>query len=570
MNKNIVKRAMSFMLAMIIATTSLFVVSPSKPAKAYSSDSGYHTGSTTAPYLDRQIGTSRNRLINELLKNKRLYNRTRFARQTKPFFTRRNTMNIGNTFNCTGFVMTALERSGANLNKIKSPSGGYLPISNLNRFSRYVVLDKRAKSYKYSSVSALLRSGRAEKGDIIIMQPKDWSVGYKDAHVGIFWGNNPRDNKFWHHTGSYGNAITRIFGYVTNPVYYLVKLSPSNSTATATGKARIESITNNYEPITGMKFQLLDKNKKPVTVKGTSTKGYRKTSSGGVYMYTNPKGFANIINLPVGQYYIRQVNKISGYKKRTSDRPIYIQKSSNRKIARIYNERKAGTAIVRTYTNNNVTLKHINMEVLDSNKRPIRMSSSKDFRYRFNKNGDRKAIWTDVNGIAVISNLPTGRYYLRQINKRNAFVKETRLIPFTIQTDRTKTVKLNNPRVAATINLVGKNDKNAPLQNIKVQLLDSNKRPVRLSVYKDYRYMYNPKGNRTVSWLDKAGITSFSGLPKGTYYIRQLSTRVNHQIVVSDLKLNLKENRVYRQNIINKKRPVLHSRIIDKIVSTII
>lgn len=51
------------------------------------------------------------------------------------------------------------------------------------------------KTYYFDGTSAInnaLNSGVLEKGDIIFM------LGTADAHVGIFYGNNSKNNKFWH------------------------------------------------------------------------------------------------------------------------------------------------------------------------------------------------------------------------------------------------------------------------------------------------------------------------------------------------------------------------------------
>ncbi|MDR2713916.1 MAG: hypothetical protein LBB42_00040 [Coriobacteriales bacterium] len=91
--------------------------------------------------------------------------------------------------------------------------------------------------YKYTSAEAMLRSGLLEKGDIIVM------IGYTfDDHMGIFWGDNPTNNKFWHsaagslYSGGYligaiegKNAITRIGTTDAVADFYLVKwASPEN------------------------------------------------------------------------------------------------------------------------------------------------------------------------------------------------------------------------------------------------------------------------------------------------------------------------------------------------------
>lgn len=126
--------------------------------------------------------------------------------------------------NCTGFVAFVFQKCGANLETIGNMGlrGSYCNASNwLRYFKKYNVT-----YYQYSTVGELLNSGKAEKGDIIFCDPKDWSQSGADCHIGFFWGNDSSDNRFWHSStkpGS-GNQIS-VITPVTNPSYiYLVKL----------------------------------------------------------------------------------------------------------------------------------------------------------------------------------------------------------------------------------------------------------------------------------------------------------------------------------------------------------
>lgn len=189
-------------------------------------DSGNISGTANAPYIDKVLGFTRESLINELNRNRNLYLGTPFANtNANPYFTRHNTMRIGYAFNCTGFMATALERAGAKLGRLQpTPMVGHGTYSNMLRWSRFVIYNKKAASFKFNSVDALLKSGIAEKGDLIFIMPKSWANN--DGHVGIFWGDTPSQNKFWHSPGT--NTISHIYGNVRNPVYHLIKLTPKD------------------------------------------------------------------------------------------------------------------------------------------------------------------------------------------------------------------------------------------------------------------------------------------------------------------------------------------------------
>ena len=120
--------------------------------------------------------------------------------------------------NCTGFVAFVFQKCGANLNKISAigGKGGYVNASNWFNF----VKRNGVEYYGYSSVQALLSGGRAEKGDIIYCEP-DWSRPGADCHIGIFWGDTPYENVFWHQIGS--NVISNIKSATQVSTYYLIK-----------------------------------------------------------------------------------------------------------------------------------------------------------------------------------------------------------------------------------------------------------------------------------------------------------------------------------------------------------
>ena len=126
--------------------------------------------------------------------------------------------------NCTGFVAYVVRKCGGNLTPIGQMGlrGGFCNASNWYRYFK----TKKVEYYTYSSVSELLKSGKAEKGDIIYCEPKNWNQWGADCHIGFFWGNRSNENKFWHSSTKpgKGNQISAITP-VTDPSYIcLIKM----------------------------------------------------------------------------------------------------------------------------------------------------------------------------------------------------------------------------------------------------------------------------------------------------------------------------------------------------------
>ena len=115
--------------------------------------------------------------------------------------------------NCAGFVAHAYAAVGGNvwpINATNSHSpwnggpgrGGYV---NAWRWYGYAV-DTGHIAYTFNTVSDLLRSGVARKGDLIFFKANP----RYDCHIGFFWGDTPSDNKLWS-SYSPANAISPIF-----------------------------------------------------------------------------------------------------------------------------------------------------------------------------------------------------------------------------------------------------------------------------------------------------------------------------------------------------------------------
>lgn len=170
------------------------------------------------------LGNTRQRFLNELNahQNDRFYLGTpfRLAGFSNPeMFLVPNGVSspYGPGMNCTGFVATVTRRSGGNLNRISgitSGVGGYV-----NAYNWRDVLMRNTEYYSFGSIDALLRSGRAQKGDLIYLEAM-FTDPFYDCHIGIFWGNRSNENKFWHQVID-GNKISHIYSGTRYSKVYL-------------------------------------------------------------------------------------------------------------------------------------------------------------------------------------------------------------------------------------------------------------------------------------------------------------------------------------------------------------
>lgn len=117
------------------------------------------------------------------------------------------TSSYGNSgMNCAGFVAAVMERCGmaetafnaALRNDSVLGGSSVCAASSWRRLcERYDLL-----TYSFPSKEAMLRSGKLKKGDIILIwEGYPHQLSGEDNHIGIFWGNTPGEDKFWHSVG---------------------------------------------------------------------------------------------------------------------------------------------------------------------------------------------------------------------------------------------------------------------------------------------------------------------------------------------------------------------------------
>ena len=165
------------------------------------------------------LGVSRQRLLEQLIshENDSYYLGTRYDTSLSPVsctYPNGEPRSDGFTgMNCGGFVSHVYAKAGGDLSKIANsqlnspwPEGpGRGSFCNAYRWYGYAI-DSGATVLQFNSVSELLASGKARKGDLVFFYP--FNPYSTDCHIGFFWGDTPYENRFWHSFGGMGNSIS--------------------------------------------------------------------------------------------------------------------------------------------------------------------------------------------------------------------------------------------------------------------------------------------------------------------------------------------------------------------------
>lgn len=180
---------------------------------------------------------------------------------------------------CTGFVVYVLNKAAGYANTVPTMSNQnmYFKISDgkywglygswLNAFKAHHII-----GYYFNSKEDMLKSGKLQKGDILIIDPsgeglvnnKDADGNVRDGHTGFFWGDSSSEDKFWHsdhhmvngQTVIMSNVISEITGKLSAPYnnYLVIPLGePGEGDPGLVRVKKLDAETN--QPVAGAVFQ---------------------------------------------------------------------------------------------------------------------------------------------------------------------------------------------------------------------------------------------------------------------------------------------------------------------------
>ena len=211
---------------------------------------------------------------------------------------RPNGANGGNGgMNCTGFVAYVLEKCGADLSGIANRGyrGGKVNASNWYHW----ITENAVEYYHYDTVEELLAGGKAQKGDVIYFEPRSWESEDADCHIGFFWGNNGKDNKFWHSSThpQRGNQISVLEPKCESTVY-LFKISHTGGLEVKKSSSDAGLVEgNSCYSLAGAEFTLF----------------YQGTENVAAVITTDERGYGKADALQEGSYDIRETKAPQGY-----------------------------------------------------------------------------------------------------------------------------------------------------------------------------------------------------------------------------------------------------------------
>ena len=236
------------------------------------------------------------------------------------------------------------------------------------------------------------------------------------------------------------------------------------------GSLKIVKVDEENKPIAGVKFDILDSNKKVVET-----------------ITTDSNGIATSSKLLKGTYYYKETYVPGNYIIDTKEYQFSIEKHNEVIEKTVVNYQSRGSLKIIKYNNAGEYIANVKFNILDADKNIV------------------DTIVTDKNGVAMSKKLPLGQYYFQEIEAPDNVVMDTTMRQFVLTSNNQVITKnVVNKLVDGKLKIIKVDENNKPLAGVKFNILDANKNVIDTIV------------------TDKNGIAESKDLEKGTYYFQEI------------------------------------------------
>ena len=303
-----------------------------------------------------------------------------------------------------------------------------------------------------------------------------------------------------------------------------------NQTATATfanerdtGTGKVIKVWKQFDTMTAAEQAEIEKNVY-FTVTDSNGKYITATGADGVYTYNGESttefryvlknSTFTIAELPTGDYTITEYSTLLDYTIK-SENPVKITVVRNQTAtATFVNERDTGNAsIVKKWTNpNGLTTaqkaeleKNVYFTVKNADGAYLK-AVSKNGKYVYNGSQTAEARFMLTNGKFELTELPTGKYTITEINKAEGYLPKTQVKTITVTKDATASAEFVNKVIVGNVTLT-KVDEDYPENKLTGAVF---------TVYKSDKKTVVGTMKET-----ETGVYSLEGLVYGDYYVQE-------------------------------------------------
>ncbi|MBO5477539.1 MAG: Cys-Gln thioester bond-forming surface protein [Clostridia bacterium] len=236
------------------------------------------------------------------------------------------------------------------------------------------------------------------------------------------------------------------------------------------GKLKIIKVDENDKPLEGVKFNILDANKKVIDT-----------------IVTDVNGVAVSKELEKGKYYYQEIEAPEGIIVDNTMYEFEVETDGQNVIKNMVNYYEKGTLVIKKYDSNNNVLSNVKFDILDENGNVV------------------DTIVTDEKGVATSKKLIVGTYYYMEVEAPENVVIDKNKYEFSLtENNQVITKEVVNELIEGKLKIIKVDENNKPLQGVKFNILDLNKNVIDTIV------------------TDENGIAESKELEKGKYYYQEI------------------------------------------------
>ena len=356
-------------------------------------------------------------------------------------------------------------------------------------------------------------------------------------------------------------------GYLVNTETYQVEVKPSQtSTKTITdteptGKILIYKVSDNNDKLEGAKFKVTAAEK--ITNKAGSKTFYTEGQEVATITTASGTGVAQIDNLPLGKYYVKEISAPTGYllNEQTYTANLVYKNDTTPvvelKIEGVKDTEPTGKIVLYKVSENNDKIGGAVFQVIAAEK-----ITNKAVTKTFYTEGQEVSKITTASGtgVAQIDNLPLGKYYVKEVQAPTGYLlnENTYTANLVYKNDTTPVITIEIKGVVdeeptGTISIIKKDSKTGSMAQGDATLKDA--------VYKVYadKDIYNvakskkfySKGDLVATrTTDEKGVCQdVTDLPIGKYIVKEENPPKGYLIDKKTYKVDLKYKDQYTKII---------------------
>lgn len=239
-------------------------------------------------------------------------------------------------------------------------------------------------------------------------------------------------------------------------------------------------------------------------------------------------GQFTIYNLPIGTYYLKEIQAPSGYIKDEKLIEIEIKTSKDEIVKNIENTPIGNLQIIKEDSQGN-PLENVKFEIVDLEENEVKFIAEND-EYTYSKEGETTELITNEDGRIIISDIPLGKYKIKELETLETFelCKDTEIEIKEENFETTKIVKIinkhniGNAQIVKTDidgNIIESNQIGFKIYNEENNVIRFEDNKIIKQEGKEYRY--SEEGSYTTIMADN-GKLYISNLPIGKYYVEEV------------------------------------------------